>query len=130
MTTSAVDHQGPGAVPDWTLGWRISRALDFGSVSNKQLAEEFEMNPATISRWIGDKGAPPKAIYLRQIALRCGVSYEWLATGANPQPTPEHGAGAHIHRYLHRSRSRRALAVVPDASADSSTPDVNQSRSA
>ena len=73
-----------GAVPDWTLGWRMQRALAHAGISAGEMAAELEVSRGTLSRWLNDRGARPRAIYLRQWALRCGVSYRWLLNG-NPQ---------------------------------------------
>ena len=80
MTTEARQNE---TVPDWTLGWRLQRSLAHAGISVSEMAGELEVSRATLSRWMNDHGAPPRAIYLRQWALRCGVSYAWL-TG-NPQ---------------------------------------------
>ncbi len=76
-------------VPAWTLGWRLQRALDFGHVKAGEMAEELEVTRGTISRWMHDGGKPPKAVYLRQWATRCGVPFEWLRDG-------DQGSGATV----------------------------------
>ena len=58
-------------VPKLTLGWRIKMALDHGDCSRAEIAAHLGVSDATISRWSSDVGAPPRAGYLRQIALRC-----------------------------------------------------------
>jgi transcriptional regulator with XRE-family HTH domain len=78
MTEQAVPQ-----IPDWTVGWRIQRALDFAGVKVEDLAEELGVSRSTISRWMHD-GGPVRAIYLKTIALRTGVPYEWLRDGEHP----------------------------------------------
>jgi transcriptional regulator with XRE-family HTH domain len=70
-----------GAIPEWTLGWRLNRALDHAGVSVEGIAADLGVSRSTISRWINDRGAPPRTIYIREWALRCGVDYRWLRSG-------------------------------------------------
>jgi transcriptional regulator with XRE-family HTH domain len=73
------EREPGGAVPDWTLGWRMQRALAHAGISVNDMAADLEVSRTTLSRWLNDRGAPPRSIYLRQWALRCGVDYSWLA---------------------------------------------------
>ncbi len=68
-------------IPEWTLGWRLNRSLAAADVGHGEMADYLGVHRSTISRWIGDQGAPPKDGYIRMWAIRCGVDYEWLATG-------------------------------------------------
>lgn len=77
-------QQSSSEIPELTLGWRLKMALEHNHVSRSEMAEELGVDPATITRWTGDRGAPPKAGFLKQWALRCGVPYEWLVTGNTP----------------------------------------------
>ncbi|MPZ73993.1 MAG: helix-turn-helix domain-containing protein [Nitriliruptorales bacterium] len=65
------------AIPEWTLGWRLQRALAWGNVSVQEMADELDVSRGTISRWCNDHGVP-RSIYLRAWAARCRVPYEWL----------------------------------------------------
>lgn len=92
-----------GAVPAWTLGWRMRRALAYADVAVEDIAEELGVVRGTISRWINDRGAPPRPIFLRHWALRTGVSYEWLVSGDNAaqvtqRNAPDSAAGNGINR--------------------------------
>ena len=78
-----------GAIPELTLGWRLKMAL--GSLRVEEMAEELGVNRATVSRWMSDKGAPPKTAYIKQWALRTGVPYVWLDEGKVSKPDPEGG---------------------------------------
>lgn len=69
-------------IPELTLGWRLKMSL--GEVSREEIARVMDVTPSTISRWMADKGAPPKRPYLIQWALATNVSLEWLETGAAP----------------------------------------------
>lgn len=77
------------AVPAWTLGWRLQRALAHAGMTTTDMGEELGVARSTISRWVND-GGTPKAAYIKQWALRCGVPYEWLAFGVEP---PDDGPG-------------------------------------
>lgn len=59
-------------------------------MSGEEVARRLEMNPATVSRWANDH-IRPRNIYLREIALACGVPYAWLVGEASDGPdTPAH----------------------------------------
>lgn len=66
-------------IPALTLGWRLKMSL--GEMSRDEIARIMDVTPSTISRWMADKGAPPKRPYLIQWALATGTPVEWLATG-------------------------------------------------
>lgn len=68
------------AIPEWTLGWRMQRALAHAGLHVEQISDELEVSRSTVSRWINDKG-PVRTVYLKQWALRCGVRYDWLKDG-------------------------------------------------
>ena len=74
------------AVPGWTLGWRLQRALDWAGVTVQEMAEELDVSRSTVSRWCNDHGAPPRAIYLRAWATRCRVPMIWLQYGDDGLP--------------------------------------------
>lgn len=74
-------------IPELTLGWRLKMAL--GDMKRDDMAEVLGVNPATISRWMADKGSPPKRAYLAQWAFATGVPVEWLEIGRGPSTPPE-----------------------------------------
>lgn len=71
-----------GRVPTLTLGWRLRIALD--PMSSLEMARLLGVHRATLTRWMSDVGAPPRAAYVRQWALITGVDYGWLSTGVAP----------------------------------------------
>lgn len=73
-------------VPDWTLGWRLKRALDHGSVKAEEMGQYLGYSRQQISRYLNDHGEPPRVNVLRQWALKCGVDFGWLSTGAPITP--------------------------------------------
>ncbi len=68
----------PGAIPEWTLGWRLARALDYAGMSVEDMAAELGVSRSTISRFINDRGAPPRTGYVKLWCQRTGVSQEWV----------------------------------------------------
>lgn len=72
-------QQTPNQVPEWTLGWRLQRALAHAGISAEEMGESLGVTRSTVSRWMHDRGGPPRKIYVRHWAMRTGVSYEWLS---------------------------------------------------
>lgn len=77
------------SIPEWTLGWRMQRALAHADISVQDMADELGMSRTSLSRWINDKGTPPRSGFIKLWALRTGVPYEWLITGTEPEDGPE-----------------------------------------
>lgn len=67
-----------GAIPEWTLGWRLKRALDFADLSAQDMAAELGVHVGTISRWMNDRETPRRA-YMMAWALRTGVPFGWIS---------------------------------------------------
>ena len=44
------DLQERGDVPDWTIGWRLQRALAHADVSVQEMADELGVSRSAISR--------------------------------------------------------------------------------
>lgn len=86
MSTNT-DQHGP-TVPEWTLGWRLQRALGHAGLTTEAIAQELEVSRSTVSRWMNDHGSAPRALYVKEWALRTGVPYVWLATGVEPSDGP------------------------------------------
>lgn len=81
-------------IPEWSLGWRLKRALDHGGVSAQEMAAELGVHPGTVSRWMNDRERP-RLIYIRAWAHKCKVPPAWLAEGKEDdapavgiEPTP------------------------------------------
>jgi transcriptional regulator with XRE-family HTH domain len=64
-------------VPEWTLGWRLQRALAHAGVSVEEMADELGVTRQTIGRWLHERGEPKRG-YLKLWALRTGVPLAWL----------------------------------------------------
>lgn len=77
-------------IPALTLGWRLKMAL--GDMAAQDMADALEVSRGTVSRWMADKGAPPKSIYVKQWALITATDSGWLMTGEQAPPrTPANG---------------------------------------
>lgn len=82
------EHRDPTAAPTWTLGWRLKRSLAHGNVGAGEMADYLGYSKAQVSRYLNDKGEPPRTQVLRLWALRCGVSLDWLAHGIEAPDGP------------------------------------------
>ena len=103
-----------GAVPEFTLGWRLQRALDYaGKMKAEDMADEMGVHRATVSRWMNERGAPPRPIYLKQWALRTGVNRDWLTTGV--AGTSPDGGTSRPRTDSNRRPSDYNVAVLPRA---------------
>jgi len=63
----------------------MQRALDFAGLKVADLEQSTGMSRQTLSRWMNDRGAPPRELYVRHWAQMCGVSFVWLQTGESPR---------------------------------------------
>lgn len=70
-----------GRIPSLTLGRRLKLALDSSDVSAQDMAEALEVSRQTVSRWMKDRGARPRRVYVAHWALLTGVDPDWLETG-------------------------------------------------
>ena len=75
------EMQMESRVPQLTLGWRLKLALSTAGIQAGAIATDLGVDRATVSRWMGDRGAAPKRAYLRQWAWITRVDYDWLTTG-------------------------------------------------
>jgi transcriptional regulator with XRE-family HTH domain len=81
--------QEAARVPEVTLGWRLKMSL--GELSAQEMADQLGVSRQTLSRWMADKGAPPKRAYLAQWAFKTDVPLVWLETGIAPSGDPQGG---------------------------------------
>jgi transcriptional regulator with XRE-family HTH domain len=77
-------------VPDWTLGWRLRRALDFAGVTVQEMAAELGVGRTTVSGWLNDPDRHVRRVYLRYWADRCRVPLDWLEYGELPRVDSNH----------------------------------------
>lgn len=100
-------------VPQFELPDRMRRALRHADVSSIEMAEYLEVTRHTISNWINGHTRPRPA-ELKMWALRTGVDYKWLITGASRQVADDFGppadfmvnadkpSGMHVNPYVPR----------------------------
>lgn len=62
------------------LGDRIARARKHAGLSQTELGKAFDRTRSAVSQWESETTEPTPA-NLRAIAVKCGVDYDWLATG-------------------------------------------------
>ena len=74
-----------GVVPVFDLADRMSKALREGRVSVAEMAEYLGVHRNTLGRYLSGASAPKRQT-LRLWALRTGVPFKWLETGAEPEP--------------------------------------------
>ena len=67
-------------IPAWTLGDRMEKSMRLAGMSVAGMAEIFDVDRNTISRWINSK-IVPKSMILMLWADGCGVDLQWLETG-------------------------------------------------
>lgn len=106
-------------IPELTLGWRLKMAL--GDMKRDEMAELLGMNPATLSRWMADKGTPPKRAFLAQWALITGVPLAWIENGEVPTgdgPTPPGGPKKDKLAALTDQKRGRTRTTRPGVSTD------------
>lgn len=86
MSTQATEKR----IPVLTLGWRLKMSL--GDMPVEEMAVYLDTSRQTISRWMADKGKPPKPSYIRDWASKTDTDLDWLMTGeGEPGPTPGPG---------------------------------------
>lgn len=82
-----MEHTAEGPeVPEWTIGWRMQRALAHASIDTTEMADELGVSRQTVSRWMNGHGATPRIGYLKLWAMRCNVPLVWLVDGTVPRP--------------------------------------------
>lgn len=75
-------------VPEWTLGWKLKRALDFAGVTAQEMAAELGVHVGTVSRYMNDREEPRRA-YLIAWALRCGIPLSWFLADEPARPVAD-----------------------------------------
>lgn len=81
MTTAM--NGGGTAVPEFTVHDRLRRAREFAGLEQIELAERIYVSRGTVSNYERNShGRGMREIVLRSWAMACGVSYDWIMTGA------------------------------------------------
>lgn len=79
------------SVPEWDLADRMRKSLRVAGIGVQEIAEYLGVGRNTVSTWINGKIV--LSVQTQRLwALRCGVAYEWIASGVTP-PRPPGGDG-------------------------------------
>jgi transcriptional regulator with XRE-family HTH domain len=70
----------PPGIPEWDVADRMRKALRHARVGVQEIADYLDVDRSTVSTWINGR-IDPSTQTLRLVAMRCGVSYQWLSTG-------------------------------------------------
>lgn len=123
MSTMSIETRGE-RIPSLTLGWRMRMAL--GEMKAEEMAAQLGVSRQTLSRWMADKGKPPKRAYLAQWALITGVPLTWIESGIAPEeePAPPNGPAQPVTNaladYTRKKARRSGASVQPTGSQDNS----------
>ena len=60
---------------------RVRYARRLAGLSQAALAKEIGVGPSAVAQWELPSGTSPTVEHLAHLAVRSGVSFEWLATG-------------------------------------------------
>jgi transcriptional regulator with XRE-family HTH domain len=77
-------------VPEWELRHRLIRALEHADLKPAGMAKVLDVADTTVRNYLKGRTTPNRAT-LRVWALRCGVSFDWLADGTIDLTGPEGG---------------------------------------
>jgi transcriptional regulator with XRE-family HTH domain len=103
MTTRTVDRKP--VVPEWTLGDRMAKALNYSGVGVQEMADYLDVTRTSVSNWLHGRVRPSRQTLLLW-AIRTGVDLDWIVQGGS---TTESFS---IHRakraIAHHLRARRS----------------------
>lgn len=114
------EQRAPSSVPAFELRHRLARALEEADVSNEEMAHEIGRGVTTIRNYLRGRTIPERAVLVTW-ALRCGVPFDWLSTGVEPQDGDDPGGlevsrrgcnGAQVLDFRARAVRAPASAVV------------------
>lgn len=81
-----------GAVPTWSLGDRLRKALEHADLRAGDMAEYLDVSRNTIGNYMAGRVKVPEAVILAW-SMRTGVPPGWLKSGvADPAPVARHRA--------------------------------------
>jgi transcriptional regulator with XRE-family HTH domain len=70
----------PQALPQWDVADRLRKALRHAGIGTTEMADYLGVSRQSVGNWMNGRIEPSQQT-LRLWALRCGVSFEWLAGG-------------------------------------------------
>lgn len=83
-----MSEQPTFGVPEWTLGDRLGKSLDFAEIGIAEMADYLGISRNTVGNYVADRTRIPNPT-LTLWAMRTGVPKAWIETG----DTPPHGDG-------------------------------------
>lgn len=95
-------------IPAWDLGDRLHKALRHSKVGVQEMADYLGVTRTSVGNWINGRNKPANPA-LKLWAMRTGVDYEWLITGAEIRRP---GFCRRVAFVLRHGVSRRRLAVA------------------
>lgn len=107
----------PSGIPEWSLGWRLQRALAHGKISVQAMADHLGVSRSTVSRWMNERGAPPKVGFVAQWAWLCKVDPAWLRDGVEPNSGPDTPSGLGVSPSGDKTNSTATITVLYPVSA-------------
>ncbi|MBO9662900.1 helix-turn-helix transcriptional regulator [Dokdonella sp.] len=81
MTATARKRRASDRAFAGPLPIRIKHARRIAGVTQASLARATGVGPSAVAQWESPDGSSPTVSHLAEIAVTCGVSFEWLATG-------------------------------------------------
>lgn len=111
-----MSEQVVGAVPVWTEGDRLGKALDHAGIRHQEMADYLGLSRNTIGNYIHGRVAIDKRTRMLW-AMRTGVPAEWLENGEAPGgpdtgPGREHPSKLDRLTEAKRVRTRRNAATA------------------
>lgn len=89
-----------GSIPTWDLGDRLGKSLKHAGVKVGEMAEYLGVSRNTVGNYTNGRTAPDRRTLLLW-AMRTGVPFEWLQTGAaDDGHTPDGGITVEYRRPL------------------------------
>lgn len=101
------------------LANRIRQARRMASLSQSRLAAGIGVNRSAVAQWERKGGSIPTTEHMIEIAMLCGVAFEWLATGRGPKwvgggPDPQQEQALRLDYYAHDELEERLLLAFRD----------------
>ncbi|MGN7134599.1 MULTISPECIES: helix-turn-helix domain-containing protein [Rhodococcoides] len=90
-------------VPRFTVHDRLKKAREAAGLDQRELAERMGVSRGTISNYEADSGKSLRKIVINAWALATGVPVEWIESGDDGGPRPDHDPdGGLCPRCAHR----------------------------
>lgn len=91
---------------------RIRHARRLAQLTQAALAEQIGVGASAVAQWELPNGTSPTVDHLEEIAMVCGVAFEWLATGRGAISSGVHEPPALIGTQLAADQTEDRLLVA------------------